>query len=54
VQPSFADIGSIFTATIPFCGKRTSIDLDAVLANLALEEGDERLLQTLKLWIRSD
>ena len=26
----------------------------AVLANLALEEGDERLPQTLKLWIRSD
>jgi len=34
--------------------RRTSIDLDAVLANLALEEGDERLPQTLKLWIRSD
>jgi hypothetical protein len=33
---------------------RSSIDLDAVLANLALEEGDERLPQTLKLWIRSD
>jgi hypothetical protein len=28
-----------------FCGGRTSIDLDAVLANLALEEGDERLPQ---------
>jgi len=29
-----------------FCGRSTPIDLDAVLANLALEEGDERLPQT--------
>jgi hypothetical protein len=28
-----------------FCGRRIPIDLDAMLANLALEEGDERLPQ---------
>jgi hypothetical protein len=32
---------------LSFCGRRTSIDLDAILANLALEEGEEKLRQVV-------
>jgi hypothetical protein len=34
-----------------FCGSKDPIDLDAMLANLTLEEGEHSLSQ---LWIRSD
>jgi len=54
VQPSFGEYRFYFHGHYTFCGRRTPIDLDAVLANLALQEGDERLPQTLKLWIRSE
>jgi hypothetical protein len=30
-----------------FCGRRIPIDLDAILANLALEEGEEKLPQVV-------
>jgi len=30
-----------------FCGRRIPIDLDAILANLALEEGEEKLRQVV-------
>ena len=30
-----------------FCGRRTPIDLDAILANLALEEAEEELTQVV-------
>jgi hypothetical protein len=33
-----------------FCGSRHPIDLDAIVANLTLEEGEQGLQQ---LWIRS-
>jgi hypothetical protein len=36
-----------YYAHYTFCGRRIPIDLDAMLANLALEEGDERLPQIM-------
>ena len=52
-RQSLRSLGSIstFTGYYTFCGSRDPIDLDAMLANLTLEEGEHSLSQ---LWIRSE